>query len=75
VTKIYTPNSGRYTRPPHGSTERTDKTTCCGPRRSLECLDSGHEPLEMLVEGTGVEEEAKVREETGSVVVGQGMGR
>jgi hypothetical protein len=29
----------------------------------------------MLVEGTGVEEEAKVREETGSVVVGQGMGR
>jgi hypothetical protein len=52
-----------------------EKTTCCGPRWSLERLDAGHEPLEILVGGTSVEEAVKVREGTKEVCRGGAGGR
>jgi hypothetical protein len=36
-----------------------DKTTHRGPGWSLERLNAGHEPLEILTGGTSVEEEVK----------------
>jgi hypothetical protein len=57
-----------------------DKTFCHGPGWSLERLDTGHEPLEILVGCAGVVEEAKDKGEggdkgRGSVAAGTGMRR
>jgi hypothetical protein len=57
-----------------------DKTFCHGPGWSLERLDTGHEPLEILVGCAGVVEEAKDKGEggdkgRGSVAAGKGMRR
>jgi|UPI000221BBBA hypothetical protein len=64
-------------RPPHGSSARTDKTTRRDPGWSLECLDVGHEPFDILVGGAGVEEEVKDEgeggDQGGSIAMGQGQ--
>ena len=51
-----------------------DKTFCHGHGWSLERLDAGHEPLEILVGGAGVEEEAKDKGEGGDKGRGSGKG-
>jgi hypothetical protein len=55
-----------------------DKAVCRGLGWSLECLNAGHEPLEILVGGAGIEEEAKGecegRDQGGSLMAGQGAG-
>jgi hypothetical protein len=56
-----------------------DKTTCHGPGWSLECLDVGHEPLEILAGGASVEEEAMGEgdggDQGGSIAIGHGAGK
>jgi hypothetical protein len=55
-----------------------DKVVCRGPGWSLERLNAGHEPLEILDGGAGIEEEAKGecegRDQGGSLTAGQGAG-
>jgi hypothetical protein len=58
------------------SSARMDKAVRRGPGRSLERLNAGHEPLEILAGGAGIEEEAKGecegRDQGGSLTAGQG---